>query len=271
MSDQNPRVYVVTGSASGIGAATQLRLEQAGHRVIGADRRDAEIICDIGTSAGRQQLVAGAAAASHGRIDAIIANAGIGPLGDQTVRVNFFGTLATVQGLRPLLTGSAHPRVVVVSSMASLWPTDPAITSACLDDDEEQAAAAALRWPSDTSTDPGRTVYRSSKHALNLWVRRAALTAEWAGAGIPLNAIAPGLTLTPGTSALLGDATWTSAFAQGHAAPLGGGTPGDPDDIARALCWFAGAENTWITGQVIFVDGGGHRFAPGDLEPGQQS
>ena len=49
----------ITGSAGGIGAATRARLEADGHRVIGVDVRDAEVIADLATAAGRGAMVAG--------------------------------------------------------------------------------------------------------------------------------------------------------------------------------------------------------------------
>jgi nucleoside-diphosphate-sugar epimerase len=48
---------VVTGSAGGIGTATRTRLEKGGHRVIGVDVRDAEVIADLSTAAGRAGTV----------------------------------------------------------------------------------------------------------------------------------------------------------------------------------------------------------------------
>ena len=48
------RTYVVTGSTSGIGAATHAMLEDAGHRVIGVDPRDADVITDLATPTGRR-------------------------------------------------------------------------------------------------------------------------------------------------------------------------------------------------------------------------
>jgi NADP-dependent 3-hydroxy acid dehydrogenase YdfG len=53
-------VCAITGSASGIGAAIRRRLEKDGARVIGIDLRDAEIVADLGTPAGRAAAVAGA-------------------------------------------------------------------------------------------------------------------------------------------------------------------------------------------------------------------
>src|SRR5438552_1015375 len=102
------RTYVVTGAASGIGAATTSYLRERGGRVIGCDLRNAEVIADLTTSEGRAALVEGVTRRSGGRIDAIVANAGGGPP-QTSIALNFFGAVATLEGLRPLLEDSPAP------------------------------------------------------------------------------------------------------------------------------------------------------------------
>src|SRR5271166_6300212 len=136
------RTYVVTGAASGIGAATTSYLRERGGRVIACDLRNADVVADLTTSEGRAELVDGVKGLSGGRIDAIVANAGGGPP-ETLLSLNFFGAVATLQGLRPLLETSPAPRAVVVSSIASLSPADPRILEACLNMDEPAAIAAA--------------------------------------------------------------------------------------------------------------------------------
>ncbi len=118
------RTYVVTGAASGIGAATTRYLRERGSRVIACDLHEADVIADLATGEGRTQLVGGVTRLSGGKIDAIVANAGGGPA-ETMLAVNFFGTVATLEGLRPLLKDSPAPRAVLVSSIASLSPSDP--------------------------------------------------------------------------------------------------------------------------------------------------
>src|SRR4051812_14825304 len=97
------RTYVVTGSASGIGAATARYLEERGARVLGADLRDAEIEADLATADGRRALAERAAELSGGVLDGVVAAAGVLSADALTVRVNHFGAVATLEGLRPLL------------------------------------------------------------------------------------------------------------------------------------------------------------------------
>src|SRR5262249_44796500 len=106
MTSMSERTYVITGSASGIGAATAKRLVDDGHRVIGVDLHDADVIADLATRDGRAALVDGVRAATDGCIDAIIAGAGISSGDPVTVSINFFGAVATLEGLRPFLAQS---------------------------------------------------------------------------------------------------------------------------------------------------------------------
>src|SRR5665648_770354 len=124
------RTVVVTGSASGIGKATKALLEARGDRVIGVDIRDADITVDLTTAEGRAALVDQVRALTGGRIDAIVANAGLAHSTPATIGVNYFGAVATLEGLRPLLAGSAAPRASSSAFVALPIPdADPATTT----------------------------------------------------------------------------------------------------------------------------------------------
>jgi len=114
------RTVVVTGSASGIGKSLKALLESRGDKVIGVDIRDADVIADLTTDEGRTGMVDKVRDLSGGTIDAIVANAGLANSGAPDIAVNYFGALATLDGLRPLLEGSDAPRAVATASMASL-------------------------------------------------------------------------------------------------------------------------------------------------------
>ena len=72
-------VIAITGSASGIGAATRKRLEAAGRAVIGVDLREAEVIADLATPPGRDAAIAAVRGAARGRLDGLVVCAGVGP------------------------------------------------------------------------------------------------------------------------------------------------------------------------------------------------
>lgn len=256
-----PRTYVVTGAASGIGQATAELLRERGHRVIGADLRDADVVADLGTEQGRASLVQQVTQLSGGRVDAVLAVAGLAQPIAATAAINFFGTVATLTGLRPLLLSSDAPRAVAVTSMASLFPPDDALLEAMLGGDEpvalERAAELAAGGP-----ETANAIYGTSKRALARWIRRNAATREWAGAGIPLNAVAPGVVLTPMTADLT--ATEEARAQLGTMVPMPLNGFFEPRSVAYLLAWLASEENAHLCGQVVFIDGGSDVVIRGD-------
>lgn len=255
------RTSVVTGAASGIGRATKDLLESRGERVIGVDVHDADVVVDLSTPAGRKALVEGVGGLSVGSIDAVYAVAGLAAPAAATAAVNFFGTVATLEGLRPLLAGSAAPRAVLVSSMAALMSSDDELV-ALLASGEERAALARAEILAKEPETTGQLIYASTKLALSRWVRRQAATAEWAGAGIPLNAVAPGIIATPMTAEMIGTPEGRQALLEMVPMPLNG--IADAIVVARVLAWLNSEENTHVCGQIVYVDGGSDVVLRGD-------
>lgn len=253
------RTVVVTGSASGIGKATKELLESRGDRVVGVDIHGADVVVDLTTGEGRLDMVEQVRRLADGRIDAVVANAGLASPTPQTVAVNYFGAVATLEGLRPLLAGSDAPRAVTTASMASLMPHDAELVGLCLAHDE---ASALVRAKQLVDADQGNLVYSSTKAALCRWLRRSAPTPEWAGAGIPLNAIGPGVVETPMTADLTATEEARQGLLQMVPMPLNGFMA--PQVPAGLLAWLVSEENTHLCGQVIFVDGGSDAVIRGD-------
>lgn len=256
------RTYLVTGSASGIGRATVERLRAGGARVLGVDLRDAEVVGDLSTPEGRRGVVEAVAERTGGVLDGVVTCAAVGPNGEGAaaahlggdpawselvVRVNYFGTVELLELLRPLLAAAAAPRAVAVTSVGFLYASsDDPLVEACLTGDE-QAALAGVPGALGRSPlgDGPAHVFSCSKRAVSRWVRRMAGTPQWAGAGIALNTVAPGLVRTP---------MFTEAYVDNVPMPLHG--PAAPDDIAALLTWLVGEDNRLVTGQAIFIDGG---------------
>ena len=248
------RSYVVTGSASGIGAATVRRLTDAGHTVIGVDLHDADVTADLSSIDGRRAMAAGVGAAAPDGIDAIVACAGIAHDSPRTISVNVFGAIATLELLRPMLAGSEAPRAVAVASVASLLGADDAVVDACLAGDEDEACRLMAANPA--------MAYLTSKTVLARWIRRMAPTADWAGAGIPLNAVGPGTVVTPMTADLLASDAGLELVDSSVPMPLNGHA--QPEAVAAVLDFLTSADNTHVCGQVVFVDGGADAVLRGD-------
>jgi NAD(P)-dependent dehydrogenase (short-subunit alcohol dehydrogenase family) len=157
------------------------------------------------------------------------------------VAVNFFGMVATLEGLRPLLAKSASPRAVGISSIASTLPTDDDLVAVMLAGDERGALAHAAAIADEDTTN---IIYSSTKLAFARWIRRNAPQVPWAGAGIPLNAIAPGIVNTP----MAGSADPTDEgrreMLKQLPMPLNG--PAEPIVVANLLTWLTGVENTHV-------------------------
>ena len=246
------RTIVVTGSASGIGAATTQRLEASGARVVGVDVRDAEIVADLGTRDGRAAAIDGIASLVNGSIDALVTCAGVAGLTDRpgslVVSVNYFGTIALLDGLRPLLARGERPAAVAISSNSTtIQPGLPMeVVRRCLDDDEAGARALADEASS-------LRAYPASKLAVAWWVRRHAPTAEWAGTGISLNAVAPGKVETPLLTETRADKV-IGPLVDSLSMPVG--RSGTPDEIAAVVEFLLGADARFFCGSVVFCDGG---------------
>lgn len=241
-------VVVVTGAAGGIGRATRARLEGDGHRVIGVDVHDAEVIADLASPSGREQAVRDVEAAlGAAPLDGVVAGAGVmGGDAELIVSVNHFGAVATLEGLRPLLARAPAPAAVAISSNSTTTQPglDDGLVEACLAGDEAVARATAAKRDA-------MFAYGASKLALARWVRRHAVTPGWAGAGITLNAIAPGFIDTPMT-----EGTWDFVSSLGDVFPIPLGRSGRAGEVAALIAHLLGPDGRFFAGSVLFMDGG---------------
>lgn len=251
------RTIAVTGTASGLGAATRARLEDAGERVIGVDRHRADVVADLADPAARRRAIEQVLERCDGRLDGVVSCAGLGPYDDAepVTRVNFFAATALLDELRVALGRGTEPAAVAIASVAAAFEqlVDPAVIEACHAGDEERAVAL-LR-----ETD-GNTAYVNCKRALALAVRRRA--AEWGALGIRLNAIAPGKMETPMLAGLLAHEGLGPAV---EALPVGLGRSASAVEIAGAVVFLLGEDASYVHGQVLFVDGGSDAIVRPDL------
>ncbi|MRS12252.1 MAG: SDR family oxidoreductase [Actinobacteria bacterium] len=257
-----PRTCVVTGAASGIGAATKRILEERGNKAIGVDIQSTNVIADLSTKQGRLDAAAKAVEAAGGSVDAVIACAGLAHPIAKTVSVNYFGMTEFLNALVPVLAKSSSPRVALISSMASLMPNDAdLVTAMCVEDDEEKAVARAQQLV-DIGEGMEQLIYGSTKRAISRWVRRESPKPQWAGAGIPLNAVGPGIVRTPMTAEMIATAEARAGLDQVVPMPLNYYL--EPEQVAYLLIWLTSEENTHLCGQTIYIDGGSDAVLRGD-------
>ncbi|MCP3735877.1 SDR family oxidoreductase [Sphingomonas sp. RP10(2022)] len=240
--------FVVTGSGSGIGRATAARLRDAGHAVLGVDRANADVAADLGTPTGRAQAIDAIARHWPDGIDGVLAAAGISApdRAAETIAINHFGAVAVLEGVRPLLAKHGRGRAVAIGSTSVLLPSDAATVALCLAGDEAGAIAAAAA--------SAQTSYMTSKLALTLWLRREAVTRDWAGSGILLNGVAPGVVSTPMTAPLFDDPAMMALIAQSNPMAVEGFA--QPEEIAELIVHLLTMEGHYLLGQMIFIDGG---------------
>jgi len=255
--------YAVTGSASGMGAAVAARLRERGHTVIGVDIKGADVIADLSTPSGRRGAAADVLAACSGKLDGAVMAAGLGPTkgAERAItEVNYFGVVEPLQAWRPALACAERAKVVVFASNSTT--TVPAVPGrairALLAGDAEKALRAYRMF--------GRygppVAYAASKIALSRWVRRNAVTAQWAGAGIRLNALAPGAIMTPMLEEQLATPSEAKVVRE-FPIPIGGF--GDAGQLADWVVFMLSDSADFLCGSVVFVDGGSDAyFRPDD-------
>ena len=257
--------YAVTGSASGMGGAVAEKLRSGGHTVIGVDIKNADVVADLSTPAGRRGAAADVLAACSGVLDGAVLAAGLGPTrGAQRLitEVNYFGVVDLLQAWRPALAAADRAKVVAFASNSTTTvPAVPgrAIRALLAGDAERALRAYRLFGPVAPAM-----AYAASKIALSRWVRRHAVTPEWAGAGIRLNALAPGVIMTPMLEEQLAtpsDAKHIRRFP----VPVGGF--GDAGQLADWVVFMLSDSADFLCGSVIFVDGGTDAYFRADDWP----
>jgi NAD(P)-dependent dehydrogenase (short-subunit alcohol dehydrogenase family) len=236
------RVCIVTGGSQGIGEACVRRFAREGAKVVVADVADGPgqalakalgamyVHCDVGDKAQVDALVA-AVMKAHGRIDVLVNNAGIFKAAeflevseedfDAVLRVNLKGSFLMGQAVAREMARAGRGSIVNMSSVNGVL-TIPTISS-----------------------------YNVSKGGINQLTRVMALSL--ADKGVRVNAVAPGTIATE----LAAKAVLTSEDAKMRIMMR---TPmkrlGEPSEVADAVAWLASDAASYVTGEIVVVDGG---------------
>jgi NAD(P)-dependent dehydrogenase (short-subunit alcohol dehydrogenase family) len=228
MLDAVKRV-LVTGAASGIGAACCEVLERERWEVIGADVSDAPGVrrLDVTDEQGWERLMA-----SLGPLDGLVTSAGIRTRGlivdtsldewERHLRVNVTGTWLAIRAfLRAIPSGDRAPRAIVTIASVNA-----------------------------TIAVPGQAHYVASKGAIASLTRAAAL--EAAPLGVRVNAIAPGPIRTPMAGERLNDPAQVE-WLTGRV-PLG--RIGEPSEIGELAAFLLSDRASYVSGEIVYADGG---------------
>ena len=237
------RIALVTGASRGIGRAIAQELARRGALVVAAARGDhaQATVDEIAAAGGRAEcataemtdadsLVAlvGDTVARHGAVDVLVSNAGITrdqlllrmkrADWDEVLATNLTAAFTLCQAaLKPMIR-QRRGRIVAISSVVG------------------QVGNA------------GQANYAASKAGLIGFCK--SLAREVASREVTVNVVAPGLIATDMTAAI------TAEAETGWRAQIPMGRPGTPADVAAAVCFLASDEASYITGQVLHVNGG---------------
>ena len=237
----NGRTALVTGSTSGIGRAiaTALAAEGAHVAVSGRDAARGEeavaaiggdavfVPADLGTAAGARDLAARATAALGGHIDILVNNAGVYPSGPTADLDD-----ASVDALLDVNVRAPH---VLVGAIA------PAMAA--------RGGGAIINigsWIAQIGLGQG-ALYGATKAAIEQLSRSWA--AEYGGAGVRVNAVSPGVTITEGNAG-------AGPILDAMVARTPAGRVGQPDEIAAAVVFLASDDAGFVHGATFAVDGG---------------
>lgn len=239
------KTYLLTGGATGIGAAIRSALISAGHRVLTVDIQDGDYLVDL-SDAGARQTVIQQIREDHPNLDGVITCAGVAshfPDRRKILAINYAGTVDIISGLKSTLGRGA--RVIAISSNSAPMCSSSELVDALINEDFNAADEIA-------DSISGHDCYSGSKQAVARWVRKMA--PDFAREGISMNAIAPGYIETPMTQAVAKNPQYGDAIKQ-FVDSIPAGRPGTPEDIARLVTFLLQPESDFIAGSVIFVDG----------------
>ncbi len=238
---------VVVGGGSGIGAACAVRLAGDGYAVVVADR-------DL---AAAEAVATGLAGEGHeARLVEVTDEASVAALfdglGDVHAVVNSAGT-STLGVVRDLPVAEFRS-VVDVNLVGGFLVLQQAARHVV-----RGGAVVSLTSLNARQPGGGMSAYCAAKAGLAMLTEVAAL--ELGPAGIRVNAVSPGLVVTPLTAPAMDIPGVREDYVENT--PLG--RPGTPEEVAAAVSWLCSQESAWMTGEVMDLNGGAHTQRYPDL------
>jgi NAD(P)-dependent dehydrogenase (short-subunit alcohol dehydrogenase family) len=226
------RVALVTGSASGIGAACRERFEAEGAIVVGLDLTGADIECDVRSEPDVTAAVA-RVVDEHGRLDVVVNSAGTaggGPVHtvelaewERVIGINLTGTFLVCKHALPTMVAQRSGSIVNLASIEGIEGTE------------------------------GGSSYNASKGGVVILTKNMAI--DYGRAGVRVNCICPGFIDTPMFRSVMGSENMAS-FADRYREHHKLGRFGRPEEIAGAAAFLASDDASFVTGHALVVDGG---------------
>jgi NAD(P)-dependent dehydrogenase (short-subunit alcohol dehydrogenase family) len=243
------KVAVVAGGGSGIGAATALRLAEAGASVVIGDLKPeaADSVAAQIQEQGGRAIGIGFDVTDEPSVGRLVAAAVEGFGGLDAIHINFADLSIIFQDKDALATPlEVFDRTIAVDLRGHLVCTRhavPALLARGGGSIVYTVSGAAFVGSADY------VCYSMAKAGITALMRHVAT--RWGKDGIRANAVAPGLVLTDAVRAGMSEAAKAQVLAMGRTPRLG-----QPQDIAGMVALLMSEEGVWITGQVVSVDGG---------------
>ena len=251
MSNTGRPITLVTGGSRGIGAATVLRLAQAGHDVaVGylEDEESARGVASAATAHGVRALPVRGQVADPDDVDRMFATVAA-ELGPVTGLVNNAGITAHLGNLADTPVAVIR-QVVEVNLLGALFCARRAAATMSTDRGGGGGAIVNVSSVAAATGSPGDYVHYAAAKA-GVEALTVGLATELAGQGVRVNTVAPGIVRTD-IHAGAGDPGRPDRLSS--RIPLG--RPGEPDEVAPAIVWLLGPEAGYVTGATIRVSGG---------------
>lgn len=242
----NRSTYVIVGATGGIGSALGRRLAAQGANLVIGARNEGNLAAFAGELSGHGGRIVTFPldATNSDEVQAMVADA-VSKFGSIQGAANLVGSIL----LKPIhLTTDSELEETLALNTRTAFYVLRAVVKAMI-----ETGGGSIVLASTVATRigiPNHEVIAAAKAAINGLVISAAAT--YAGRNIRVNAVAPGLVRTSLAAKIISNESALKVSTAMH--PLG--RIGEPDDVASAIDWLLNPANSWVTGQILGIDGG---------------